>query len=44
MRFRQLDQICREDLPDFIYKDQLSKWNAIAKECKNISEFWPTNS
>jgi len=27
----------RNDLPDFIYKDQLSKWNAIAKECKNIS-------
>jgi len=31
--------VCREDLPDFIYKDQLSKWNAIAKECKNISNF-----
>ena len=29
--------ILRDDLPDFIYKDQLSKWNAIAKECKNIS-------
>jgi len=27
----------RQDLPDLIYKDQLSKWNAIAKECKNIS-------
>ena len=27
----------RNDLSDFIYKDQLSKWNAIAKECKNIS-------
>ena len=27
----------RDDLPDFIYKDQLSKWNAIAKECKEIS-------
>nr|YP_009497414.1 preprotein-translocase subunit a [Biddulphia biddulphiana]AWT40127.1 preprotein-translocase subunit a [Biddulphia biddulphiana] len=27
----------RKDLPDFIYKDQLSKWNAVAKECKNIS-------
>ena len=27
----------RNDLPDFIYKDQLSKWNAIAKECKDIS-------
>jgi len=29
--------VLRDDLPDFIYKDQLSKWNAIAKECKNIS-------
>lgn len=29
--------ILRYDLSDFIYKDQLSKWNAIAKECKNIS-------
>jgi len=29
--------ILRDDLPDFIYKDQLSKWNAIAKECKDIS-------
>ena len=29
--------ILRSDLSDFIYKDQLSKWNAIAKECKNIS-------
>jgi len=27
----------RKDLPDLIYKDQLSKWTAIAKECKNIS-------
>nr|YP_010594898.1 preprotein-translocase subunit a [Stephanopyxis turris]YP_010594948.1 preprotein-translocase subunit a [Stephanopyxis turris]WAJ57633.1 preprotein-translocase subunit a [Stephanopyxis turris]WAJ57683.1 preprotein-translocase subunit a [Stephanopyxis turris] len=27
----------RKDLPDFIYKDQFSKWNAIAKECKKIS-------
>ena len=27
----------RQDFPDLIYKDQLSKWNAIAKECKNIS-------
>ncbi len=30
--------VCRDDLPDFIYKDQLSKWNAIAKECKDISK------
>ena len=29
--------VLRNDLPDFIYKDQLSKWNAIAKECKNIA-------
>ena len=28
----------RDDLPDFIYKDQLAKWNAIAKECKDISK------
>jgi len=27
----------RRDLPDLIYKDQLSKWNAIAKECKDVS-------
>lgn len=27
----------RKDLPDFIYKDEFSKWNAIAKECQNIS-------
>ena len=27
----------RKDLPDLIYKDQLSKWNAIAKECEKIS-------
>nr|YP_009497545.1 preprotein-translocase subunit a [Biddulphia tridens]AWT40258.1 preprotein-translocase subunit a [Biddulphia tridens] len=27
----------RNDLPDLIYKDQLSKWNAVAKECKDIS-------
>ena len=26
----------RKDLPDLIYKDQLSKWTAIAKECKKI--------
>jgi preprotein translocase subunit SecA len=24
----------RKDLPDLIYKDQFSKWNAIASECK----------
>ena len=27
----------RNDLPDVIYKDELSKWNAIAKECKEIA-------
>jgi preprotein translocase subunit SecA len=28
----------RKDLPDLIYKDELSKWNAIAKECGQISQ------
>jgi preprotein translocase subunit SecA len=27
----------RQDLPDFIYKDQFSKWNAIAQACNQIS-------
>jgi preprotein translocase subunit SecA len=27
----------RNDLPDLIYKDQFSKWNAIAKTCNQIS-------
>jgi preprotein translocase subunit SecA len=27
----------RKDLPDLIYKDQFSKWNAIAKTCDQIS-------
>jgi preprotein translocase subunit SecA len=27
----------RNDLPDIIYKDQFSKWNAVAKKCKEIS-------
>src|SRR5210317_806048 len=27
----------RKDLPDLIYKDQFSKWNAIAKACNKIS-------
>mgnify|MGYP000061071270 FL=1 len=27
----------RKDLPDLIYKNQLVKWKAIAKECKNIA-------
>ena len=28
----------RKDLPDFVYKDSLTKWTAIAKECKSISK------
>jgi preprotein translocase subunit SecA len=27
----------RQDLPDLIYKDQFSKWNAIAQSCNKIS-------
>ena len=27
----------RNDLPDLIYKDQFSKWNAIAQSCNEIS-------
>ena len=27
----------RKDLPDLIYKDQFSKWNAIAQTCNQIS-------
>ena len=27
----------RKDLPDLIYKDQFSKWNAIAEACNKIS-------
>ena len=27
----------RKDLPDLIYKDQFSKWNAIAETCNQIS-------
>ena len=27
----------RKDFADVIYKDELSKWNAIAKECKQIA-------
>ena len=29
--------IQRKDLPDLIYKDQFSKWNAIAQACNKIS-------
>jgi len=28
----------RLDLPDVIYKDELSKWNAVAKECKQFNK------
>jgi preprotein translocase subunit SecA len=28
---------CRKDLTDLIYKDQFSKWNAIAQACNKIS-------
>merc|ERR1712228_369937 len=27
----------RKDLPDRIYKDELTKWNAISAECQSIS-------
>ena len=30
-------QTLRKDLPDLIYKDQFSKWNAIAETCSTIS-------
>ena len=28
----------RKDLPDFVFKDSLTKWTAIAKECKTIAK------
>lgn len=28
----------RKDLPDFVYKDSLTKWTAIARECKSIAK------
>lgn len=28
----------RKDLPDFVYKDSLTKWTAVARECKAIAE------
>jgi len=28
----------RKDLPDFVFKDSLTKWIAIAKQCKSISK------
>jgi preprotein translocase subunit SecA len=30
--------ILRKDLPDLIYKDQFSKWNAITQACNNIAK------
>ena len=27
----------RKDLPDFVYKDSLTKWTAVARECKSIA-------
>ena len=27
----------RKDLPDAVYKDDLSKWNAVAKQCQEIA-------
>ena len=27
----------RQDLPDFIYKDKLTKWNAVAETCNTLS-------
>jgi len=28
----------RNDLPDFVYTNEVSKWKAVAKECKNMYE------
>ena len=28
----------RKDLPDFVYKDSLTKWTAVARECKAITK------
>jgi len=28
-------EMVRKDLPDFVYKDEFSKWKAIANECEN---------
>jgi len=28
----------RKDLPDFVYKDSLTKWTAVARECKSIAK------
>ena len=31
-------QNLRKDLPDFVYKDSLTKWTAIAQECKYVAK------
>ena len=28
-------EMVRKDLPDFVYKDEFSKWKAVANECEN---------
>ena len=28
-------EMIRKDLPDFVYKDEFSKWKAVANECEN---------
>lgn len=28
----------RKDLPDFVFKDSLTKWTAVAKECKSLAK------
>ena len=28
----------RKDLPDFVYKDSLTKWTAIARECESVAK------
>ena len=28
----------RRDLPDFVYKDSLTKWTAVARECSSIAQ------
>merc|ERR1712238_184091 len=34
----------RKDLPDFVYKDSLTKWTAITRECKSIATTTVENS
>merc|ERR1712194_657242 len=28
----------RKDLPDFVYKDSLTKWTAVARECESVAK------